>query len=111
MKLSDEKRIEASREDVWHGLNDVDVLKQSIPGCESLERVGENQFEAEDIFQPRKLLTPPNMVKLLKVAGESDDLISNLWVQPKGKRTMATSSDPRDEIIPETQVEFRSIEP
>lgn len=47
MKLSDEKRIEASREDVWHGLNDVDVLKQSIPGCESLERVGDNQFEAE----------------------------------------------------------------
>ena len=47
MKLSDEKRIEASREDVWDGLNDVDVLKQSIPGCESLERVGENQFEAE----------------------------------------------------------------
>ncbi len=47
MKLSDEKRIEASREDVWDGLNDVDVLKQSIPGCESLERVGDNQFEAE----------------------------------------------------------------
>ena len=47
MKLSDEKRIEASREVVWHGLNDVDVLKRSIPGCDSLELVGENQFEAE----------------------------------------------------------------
>ncbi len=47
MKLSDEKRIEASREVVWQGLNDVDVLKQSIPGCDSLERVGDNQFEAE----------------------------------------------------------------
>lgn len=46
MKLSDEKRIEASREDVWNGLNDVDILKQSIPGCDSLERVDENQFEA-----------------------------------------------------------------
>ena len=73
--------------------------------------LSKNQFGDEEIFQPRKLLTPPNMVKLLKVAGESDDLISNLWVQPRGKRTMATNSDPRDEIIPEPQVEFRSIEP
>lgn len=47
MKLSDEKRIEALREDVWQGLNDVDILKQAIPGCDSLERVGDNQFEAE----------------------------------------------------------------
>lgn len=47
MKLSDEKRIEAPREDVWRGLNDPDILRQSIPGCESLERVSDTEFNAE----------------------------------------------------------------
>lgn len=46
MKLSDEKRIEASRDVVWRGLNDTDVLQQSIPGCESLERVSDTEFNA-----------------------------------------------------------------
>jgi hypothetical protein len=50
------------------------------------------------------------MVKLLKVSGESVDLISDLWVQPEGKRTMATVDDPRDELLPDKGVEFRSIE-
>ena len=72
--------------------------------------LSENQLGMEDIFQLPKLLTPPNMVKLLKVNGLSADLISDLWVQPEGKRTMATNADPRDELPPETQAEFRSIE-
>jgi len=46
MKLSDEKRIEASRDIVWRGLNDTDILQKSIPGCESLERVSETEFNA-----------------------------------------------------------------
>jgi len=46
MKLSDEKRIQAPREDVWRGLNDPEILKQSIPGCESLERVSDTEFNA-----------------------------------------------------------------
>jgi len=72
--------------------------------------LSENQLGREEIFQLPKLLTPPNMVKLLKVTGLPADLISDLWVQPEGKRTMATSDDPRDELPPETQAEFRSIE-
>lgn len=46
MKLSDEKRIDAPRAEVWAGLNNVEILKQSIPGCESLEQDGENAFSA-----------------------------------------------------------------
>lgn len=46
MKLSDEKRIEAPRDIVWRGLNDTDILQKSIPGCESLERVSETEFNA-----------------------------------------------------------------
>ncbi len=47
MKLSDEKRIDAPREEVWRGLNDPEILKQSIPGCESLTQVSDTEFEAE----------------------------------------------------------------
>lgn len=46
MKLSDEKRIEAPRDAVWSGLNNPDILKQSIPGCESLEQVSDTEFNA-----------------------------------------------------------------
>lgn len=46
MKLSDEKKIAAPREIVWAGLNDVDVLKASIPGCDSLEKTSDTGFEA-----------------------------------------------------------------
>ena len=70
----------------------------------------ENGFTDGEQFQPEKLLTPPNMVKLLKVNGQSADLLSDLWVQPEGKRTMATVDDPRDELLPDKGVEFRSIE-
>ncbi len=47
MKLSDEKRIDAPRDEVWRGLNDPEILRQSIPGCESLERVSDTEFNAE----------------------------------------------------------------
>ena len=47
MKLADEKRIEAPRDEVWRGLNDIDILQKSIPGCESLERVSDTEFNAE----------------------------------------------------------------
>ncbi len=45
MDLSDEVRIEASREAVYAALNDPEVLKRCIPGCESLERLSESELE------------------------------------------------------------------
>jgi uncharacterized protein len=46
MHMSAEQRIAARRERVWEALNDLDVLRQSIPGCESLERLNENELAA-----------------------------------------------------------------
>ena len=46
MKLSGENRIMASREEVWRALNDPEILKQCIPGCDNLEKNGDNQFKA-----------------------------------------------------------------
>jgi carbon monoxide dehydrogenase subunit G len=38
--------LPASRQTVWEKLNDPEVLKACIPGCQSLERSGENGFAA-----------------------------------------------------------------
>lgn len=46
MKLNGEIRIEAPRAAVYAALNDPDILKRSIPGCEELERVSDTQFAA-----------------------------------------------------------------
>ena len=46
MDMSGERRIPASRETVWAALNNPDVLKASIPGCESMEKLGDNELKA-----------------------------------------------------------------
>lgn len=37
MDMSGERRIAAPRQEVWEALNDPEILKQCIPGCETLE--------------------------------------------------------------------------
>jgi uncharacterized protein len=46
MDMTGEERIAASRETVWAALNDVEVLKQCIPGCESLEKQSDTEMTA-----------------------------------------------------------------
>jgi uncharacterized protein len=46
MELSGERLIPAGVEATWAALNDPAILKASIAGCESLERLGEDGFVA-----------------------------------------------------------------
>lgn len=46
MELNGERSIKASIEKTWESLNDPAVLKQCIPGCESLERTADDTFTA-----------------------------------------------------------------
>lgn len=46
MKMSGEETIPASRETVWKALNDPAILKQSIPGCESIVKHSDTEMEA-----------------------------------------------------------------
>ena len=46
MDMTGEERIAASRAAVWAALNDPDVLKQCIPGCESLEKLSPTDMTA-----------------------------------------------------------------
>lgn len=47
MKMADSQRIEAPREKVWEALNDADVLKACIPGCEELVKHSDTEMEAK----------------------------------------------------------------
>ena len=40
MEMTGERRIPAPRQQVWDALNDPEVLRASIPGCETVEREG-----------------------------------------------------------------------
>ncbi|QND49369.1 carbon monoxide dehydrogenase subunit G [Rhizobium lusitanum] len=46
MDMTGEERIAAPRDAVWAALNDPDILKQCIPGCQSLERISPTQLTA-----------------------------------------------------------------
>lgn len=46
MQMVGEQRIAATRQRVWEALNDPEVLRQCIPGCQSLEREGDDRFVA-----------------------------------------------------------------
>jgi len=47
MEMVSEQKVAASREQVWAALNNTEILKNSMPGCESFEATGENTFEAK----------------------------------------------------------------
>jgi uncharacterized protein len=51
MQMNDSQRIPASREKVWAALNDPEVLKQCIPGCQSLELTAPNEMTATVVFK------------------------------------------------------------
>ncbi len=46
MDMTGEERIAAGRAKVWAALNDPEVLKQCIPGCESLEKLSDTDMAA-----------------------------------------------------------------
>jgi len=46
MTMTGEVVLPASRDKVWAMLNDPEVLKACIPGCEQLDRISESEFQA-----------------------------------------------------------------
>ena len=46
MQMTGEYRVPAPREQVWNALNDVEVLRQCLPGIEEIERKSETDFDA-----------------------------------------------------------------
>ena len=51
MQMNDSQRIPASKDKVWAALNDPAVLKQCIPGCQSLEMSSPTEMTATVVFK------------------------------------------------------------
>jgi len=76
MEMTGEQIIPAAQAEVWRGLNDPDVLKACISGCESMERLSDTEYTVVTIaaigpvkarFRGKLLLAdldPPNSYSL-----------------------------------------------
>jgi uncharacterized protein len=51
MDMSGSQRIEAPRQRVWEALNDPEILKQSIPGCQSIEKTSPTEMNARAVLK------------------------------------------------------------
>jgi carbon monoxide dehydrogenase subunit G len=79
MDMTGEYRIPAPRQRVWEALNDPEVLKASIPGCEELHKLSDNELEARvkakvgpvsAIFTGKVTLNDLNPPESYTIAGE-----------------------------------------
>lgn len=51
MQMNDSQRVPASREKVWAALNNPDVLKQCIPGCQVLDMTSPTDMTATVVIK------------------------------------------------------------
>ncbi|MBC7149461.1 MAG: carbon monoxide dehydrogenase subunit G [Rhizobium sp.] len=51
MDMSGSERIEAPVETVWQALNDPEILRQAIPGCESLDKTSDTTMTAKVVLK------------------------------------------------------------
>lgn len=81
MILTEEVQLPLDRETVFHALNDIEILKKSIPGCEELTKVSERDLEALVVvkFGPMKAsfnsnveIDPSEGPGLFKLSGSGD---------------------------------------
>ena len=97
MVMNGEVQLPAPRQLVWEKLNDTEALKASIPGCETLEKLSDNEFQAvaTNKVGPVKArfkgkvrlsdLDPPNGYR---ISGEGDGGVAGF---AKGGATVALS--------------------
>ena len=105
MDMTGERRIPAPRQTVWEALNDPEVLKASIPGCESLEKIGDDQMKATAAvkvgpisarFSGKVQLTdidPPNGYR---ISGEGQGGVAGF---AKGGANVALADDGADTLL------------
>ena len=51
MQMKDSQRIPAPKDKVWAALNDPEILKKCIPGCQSLEMSSPTEMTATVVFK------------------------------------------------------------
>jgi len=105
MQMNDSQRIPASKEKVWAALNDPAVLKQCIPGCQSLEMASPTEMTATVVLKvgPVKAtfggkvtlsdLDPPNSYR---ITGEGAGGVAGF---AKGGATVTLASEGSDVTV------------
>ena len=103
--MNDSQRIPASKDRVWAALNDPEILKKCIPGCQSLEMSTPNEMTATVVFKvgPVKAtfggkvtlseLDPPNSYR---ISGEGSGGVAGF---AKGGATVKLSSEGPDVTV------------
>jgi uncharacterized protein len=51
MDMSNSQRIDAPRAVVWAAINDAEMLKKCIPGCEEIEKLSDTEMAAKVVFK------------------------------------------------------------
>ncbi len=51
MQMSDSQRIPAPKQEVWDALNNPEILRQCIPGCQSLAMSASNEMTATVVLK------------------------------------------------------------
>src|SRR5450759_5252196 len=81
MVMTGEVQLPASREVVWAKLNDADVLKSCIPGCEELTKASDTEFHAVAVvkigpvkarFKGKVDLTDLNPPNVYRISGDGN---------------------------------------
>ena len=105
MQMNDSQRIPASKDKVWAALNDPLILKQCIPGCQSLEMTSPTEMTATVVFKvgPVKAtfggkvtlsdLDPPNAYR---ISGEGSGGVAGF---AKGGATVRLEAESPDVTI------------
>lgn len=103
MKFEGSHHIQADQQTVWACLNNPDVLRQCLPGCETLEAVGDTSFKATVVvkigpikarFTGAVSLEEINAPNGYRIAGEGQGLGAgfakggaNVWLKSEGDAT------------------------
>ena len=45
MEMTGEQLVPLTQEQTWDALNDTAILKECIPGCESMDRISDNAYQ------------------------------------------------------------------
>jgi uncharacterized protein len=105
MDMSGSERIEAPVETVWRALNDPEVLKACIPGCQSLEKLSDTEMAATVVlrigpikatFQGSVRLANLNPPHAYTISGEGKGGIAGF---AKGGADVALAEDGPDTIL------------
>ena len=105
MDMTGERRIPAPRQTVWEALNNPEVLKSSIPGCESLEKTGDDQMKATAAikvgpisarFNGKVQLTDINPPTSYRISGEGQGGVAGF---AKGGANVSLADDGADTLL------------